>query len=576
MTKRVFLLAFGLALALAGISQEKPSHPNAMVRGEDGKIYVNKNMGMYVFISPTPEPSDSVMRLNNKQQSDFTNPFYFDTEGINTIRSPWAVDTANKEYIHPQKDVQFNVYADSRSPRTQAFVNKQRIQEGETQLLSPGDKFKLKAKDAVSGVKTIYYSVNGEPYQRYSSPVNFSKETEYTLKYYAVDRVGNDETVHTLTLKVDASTPETSMRKKGNQHKSTFASDGKFYLNAKDNLSGVSKINYRIDSGQWNMYSEPIRLASLNEGDHQITYYARDSSGNTESINSYNFYLDNTPPRIVQEITGDQYYANGKSYSSGRSKIKITAADNKAGVKAIYYKINDRELKRYKEPFLLPANKGDTKITAYATDRVNNSNKGNVRNQDQFKITYRDLTGPKLSYSYNGNTFNKRKTIRISPQTKISFSIKDNEAGPQKITYTLDDQKEEQYKEPLHIKEAGEHKLKVTGYDNVNNTTIKRLRFVVDKHGPEIFKNFSVGASPKNLNSQDTLTYPVSAKLYLSATDAQTGVKDFFYKITNASQKPIFSPVVAFNQPGIYNLELTARDYLGNQTKEKISLQIRR
>ena len=43
---------------------------------------------------------------------------YLDTEGKNTFRSPSAVDTVTKEVVIPKEDIIYEVYADSKPPRT--------------------------------------------------------------------------------------------------------------------------------------------------------------------------------------------------------------------------------------------------------------------------------------------------------------------------------------------------------------------------------------------------------------------------------------------------------------------------
>lgn len=571
--KKLLLAFIAANLVLAAAAQEKPPHPDTIVKADDGKIYVNKNLGIYMFIGSEPNPSKKLMRLENSMKEEVTNPFYFDTEGINTIRSPWAVDPETKNYIRPRQDVRFNLYADSRPPQTRAYKGNKRITTLEL-LINPKETISIKARDAISGVKTIYYSIDGNPYKAYEKPVSFSEEKEYILKFYAVDIVGNDEKVHVMKIKVDATAPETSMQRDGPHHKDIFSAKGVFTLKSTDKMAGTEAIYYRIDSNEMTRYAQPIQLKNLREGRHSIAWYAIDKAGNREKTRSYSFYIDKTPPRIVQQITGDRYYANGKAYSSGRSKIEITAADNRAGVKAIYYRINKGQQKQYKEPVFLPATQGNMQITAYATDSVGNSSRGEVAEQDQFKITYRDLTGPELRYWWQGPTVTLRDSMYISPNTKIACSIKDKESGAEKITYRLNGGEEKTYKEPLRFTKGGAHTLQLTGYDNVNNTSSKKLHFTVDNQGPEIYHHFSIVPLNASQASQDTLTYPLYAKLYLSATDKSTGVEIIGYHINNSSFRPYNAPIEAFNQQGFYSLKIVASDQMGNQTTRNLPVKI--
>lgn len=564
-----------LGLVFSAYSQEKPRHPASITQAEDGTIYVNKKLGIYIFIGSGPEPSDSLVRLKSeKEDAQYTNPFYFDTEGINTIRSPWLIDPESKEYVRPRRDVRFNVYTDSKAPVSGAYVGDSLLEHGQEQTIRPGDEVVLKAEDAISGVQAIYFSVQGEPYEQYKRSLPFSREGTFTLKYYAVDLVGNDEEVDTLKIKVDRKAPKSSLLKEGPHHESIFSREGSFRIKATDERSGVAAVYYQIDSGNRKTYTRPLLTKTLTEGAHTLTYFAVDSAGNKENRQTFTFYMDDTPPRIAQQIEGDRYYANGVAYSSGRSKLKITAVDNKAGVEAIYYRINQGKRKRYEDPFLLPASQGDMQITAYAVDRVENSSKGDVQEQSQFTATYRDLTGPELTWNYRGPKMQQRDSLFIQPETSISLAISDKEAGARKITYALDGSEPRDYTEPFHITSAGFHTLKVTGYDHVNNTTVKTLQFVVDNQGPRIYTHFSIVPLHREETETDTLSYPLYTQLYLSATDRSSGVKDLFYRINGSRKKPYMAPIDAFFRKGLYELEIITSDYLGNQHTETLPVRI--
>ena len=105
-------------------------------------------------------------------------------------------------------------------------------------------------------------------------------------------------------------------------------------------------------------------------------FYATDNVGNVEQSQKYNFYLDKTPPVLIDELLGDTYFVNGKEYTSGRSKLKLTAIDNKAGVKEIYYTTNGKFYQLYTEPFYLPSVAGAMQINFYAVDNVSNKTTG--------------------------------------------------------------------------------------------------------------------------------------------------------------------------------------------------------
>src|SRR6056297_598284 len=117
-SKSVFLLLF-LWLPNLLMAQEPPEHPHKMYQSPEGKLYVNRNDPIYLRIASSPEEDSSGHLLQSEASKPYTNPMYFDTEGYNTVRSPWKVDPETRQYAQPREDVVFVVYADSKPPQSQ-------------------------------------------------------------------------------------------------------------------------------------------------------------------------------------------------------------------------------------------------------------------------------------------------------------------------------------------------------------------------------------------------------------------------------------------------------------------------
>jgi len=80
-------------------------------------------------------------------------------------------------------------------------------------------------------------------------------------------------------------------------------------------------------------YGQPIKLSSLAEGEHTLTYFSVDKVNNNEEKKTHTFFLDKSAPRVISEVVGNTFIANGREYFSGRTKLKLVALDNKAGVR---------------------------------------------------------------------------------------------------------------------------------------------------------------------------------------------------------------------------------------------------
>ena len=136
-------------------------------------------------------------------------------------------------------------------------------------------------------------------------------------------------------------------------------------MEAIDNLSGLQKITYRLDENKTEIYKGSIYIGWLPEGEHTLTYQAFDNVDNEEVEQKYTFFIDKSAPILTREILGNSYMVNGKEYSSGKSRLQLLAIDNKAGIEAIYYSINDSEYMLYDQPVTLNE-KGKLTIKSYA------------------------------------------------------------------------------------------------------------------------------------------------------------------------------------------------------------------
>ena len=61
-----------------------------------------------------------------------------------------------------------------------------------------------------SGLAGTYYAVDGGSFTAYSSAIGLSTDGTHALTYYSTDLVGNIESSHVLTLKIDTTAPVTT------------------------------------------------------------------------------------------------------------------------------------------------------------------------------------------------------------------------------------------------------------------------------------------------------------------------------------------------------------------------------
>ncbi|MFC5402145.1 OmpL47-type beta-barrel domain-containing protein [Cohnella soli] len=157
----------------------------------------------------------------------------------------------------------------------------------------------LSASDSGSGVAATYYSVDGGARQTGTS-VKLTTDGVHTLTYWSVDRAGNTESKHTVTVKIDKTPPSLSVQL---DNTSIWPANHKMVrvhasLNASDAGSGVASVKLisitsnEPDSGLGDIQAElgtaadsfNLRAERSGAGTgriYTITYQAADKAGNS-------------------------------------------------------------------------------------------------------------------------------------------------------------------------------------------------------------------------------------------------------------------------------------------------------
>ncbi len=569
-TKFIFLVCM-LYASMTSFAQQPLKHEKKAFKKSDGTIYWQGDLPVYFFISTSPDGKNPI-KLSKGNTDKYTNPYFFDTEGTNFIRTRYAVDPETKQPVTPQLEVEFEVERDKFAPTTTLamsdapkYVNSGKI------FFGKGLSATLTSKDYLSGIEKTFYSTNKAAYAEYQSEIDFGDEGDYTFSFYAVDKVGNSEEPGSKIFTVDTTPPASQHKVDGDHLNDILSPRSTITLTGKDNSSGLKYIFYQFDGNSQAVYSKPLNMYNLVDGEHEIAYQTVDHVENEESMNTYKFYLDKIAPRVRSEFLGARYSAGGKVFVAGQTKVKLSAQDNKAGVQGIYYKIDGGDFKEYSTPFTLDRAQGSSIVSFYAIDKV--QNKGKATTNDELGNLYLDLTAPKLSYSYKGEQFFDRDTMFITSNTSVVLKAKDYESGVDQIKYTLNEGSERTYESPFKIEAEGIQQLSYSATDNVKNSKKEDFFVVVDNQGPEIFYHLSMDAiGSMNLDDHDK-PIPVFAShtlLYLAATDELVGTDKIYYSLDGGKEVLYTSPLKADGKKGLRSLQVRAVDKLGNESKSEL------
>jgi hypothetical protein len=555
-------------------SQSLPVIEKKMYKAPDGRLYINKALPVYLFIGTQPDNREGTIRLESESTKAYANPMYFDTEGLNTIQSPWCVDTVTKKVVLPERNIVFEVYADSKPPITRISYGKFKtyIKKGKVHIAGEAE-ITLSSSDLISGVDKILYSIDNKDYVEYSAPIKLTEEKEYLFKFFAYDHVGNVEEVHTSTIIVDKSAPRVQLDIKGDFYQNILADNAKLIISAVDSMSDIENVFFRFNEGKELKYSQPILAKNLPQGDYTLEYWAEDNVGNITEKRTFNFYIDKTPPTIIPEIMGKTYIINGKEFSSGRSLLKLTTIDNKAGTKEVYYSINNSEYKKYEKPVLLNNTGGKLSVRVYALDNVNNRNEI-AEGTESSSLPYVDLTGPVVSYNIEGPFIKVGDTLVINKDSKIKLIASDDEAGLREILFSIDKKDYLKFEHPFPIDSEGIHYLDISAVDNVDNITNLSVLFYTDNKGPEISTLFTTPSyGTVKYNEQMLPVYPPYCGIFISATDTHTSYQKMYYSLNHSAEK-LFTGFLSSFVSGYNHLSIRALDLLGNQSTLTLDFMI--
>ena len=151
------------------------------------------------------------------------------------------------------------------------------------------------SNEVSSGVKEIRYIVNGGAEKVLfgnSGSFILSEGIDIFVEYWAVDRVGNVESPkNSFTVYVDITPPETYLIYEIVGGNWLIGWDFLYSFMVDEFLSGVNVTYYRIDGGEWMIYTEPF---TLHGHGMQIEYYSIDNAGNVEDIKSSNVTISSS------------------------------------------------------------------------------------------------------------------------------------------------------------------------------------------------------------------------------------------------------------------------------------------
>jgi len=386
----------------------------------------------------------------------------------------------------------------------------------------------LKAEDDLSGVDKTFYAVNGSEYN-FEAPTSLTEEGTHQVSYYSVDKAGNVEEKHEVSVSIDKTKPVTVSSLDGG-----FAQPGvEVKLTATDNLSGVDKTFVRVNGEEKNEASFPLN----EEGVYLIEYYSVDVAGNVEDKHSFTLTVDRTAP-VTETNLEDKWYI-------GEVAVQLSATDNLSGVDKTYYGTDGAPLVEGDKFFL--RGEGVRKVEFYSIDKA-----GNVENKHEQTVKI-DSTAPVTEANLDG-------IFAVKPGFEVKLAPTDNLSGVKTTYYTVNGA----------AGEGTSFQLDMIGPTTVTYYSVDVAGNVEAVHTYEIVVDTTAPVTSSNLKDQ---WYTEDVSVVLTATDDLSGVDKTYYSV-NGSEFQEGSEFL-LTEEGEHKVAFYSVDKAGNiEAKQEATLKI--
>lgn len=482
--------------------------------------------------------------LDGGATQTYSAPFTISTDGNHTLNY-WSIDSAGNSESQNTRSINIDVSGPSTDIAVSGISN--------NGWYADPVQVSLTATDTMSNVANTFYTVDGGPVQTYVNPFTVSGEGDHVVSYWSVDAVGNAETQHSLTIKIDSSAPSTQLAVTGTAgNEGWYKSPVQVSLSSADSRSGVAASYYTVDGGAAQMYTGAFTLSA--NAEHLINFWSVDKVGNTESQQLATIKIDNVGP-VTQNAVSGQHGSNG--YFTGPVEWTLTATDNLSGVANIYYKVDDGPTQTYANPFTISGD-GIHPVSYWSVDVAGNSSSTGtvyIKIDATMPVTVAALSGTPGANGWYG-----------TPVT-ITLSATENGSGLVNSYYTLDWGQPITYTGPFTISTSGVHRVFYWSADVAGNyEPLQYMDIKVDMTAP------STQATVGGTSSNDWWRSP--ALVHLAATDSESGTVNTYYTIDGGDTQT-YTTTFNVTGGGTHVINYWSVDAIGNtETQQSVTVNV--
>lgn len=239
-----------------------------------------------------------VYQIGKSPAISYQGAFGIAEEHQKTALTFWAIDKLGNQ----SKPKTIYYYQDKQPPVTSLKIGSPQYTSDGSIYVSTATPFTLRATDRHTGVLHTRYKIitaKGQEYnQVYTEPFNLKNTGKARVSYYSSDSLNNKEQENTAKVYVDGQEPKIvvifssrELGKRDHEYEkvSVYPKSTSLYLAARDDLSGISEIYYKVGNLKVKKLNQPA-LTFHKPGPYTVTVWAKDKVGN-EATKKINFLI---------------------------------------------------------------------------------------------------------------------------------------------------------------------------------------------------------------------------------------------------------------------------------------------
>ncbi len=557
----------------------KPPELEIKVEGreyrQDGVVYVSSSSPIRLLAEDEFSEIQSLeYNLDDGEWLNYEEPFLPPQKaGLHWIGARVS-DKAENEGIYRRR-----VYVDGTPPTTGYRISGSSSWNDDTVIIGFNTSIFFEATDLESRVEKTMVCINDEECRPYDKPLQWDQDGDYTIRFYSIDNVENQEKPQVLLVRVDQArwADASGAGADGGDGGSAIGEDGRvshrkrWFVHEEHGLMGAAGLEFFLrlsvspeeDAPYFQMEFDP------DDQDPQPLFFGKGGSralgvGLPGTKRLFRINIDDSDPRTTAKLENARKFQRGDTtfYSEGLI-LDLTARDvgkeKQSGVESVFYSIDGSGFVEYEEPIKLFFSEKVYRVRYYALDRVGNAEKVKFL---EFSI---DLAPPLTTHKVDGPFFGST----LSAQTSIELRSDDGLSGVAGIYYSFDNGTEQLYRRPLTASllrdlSEGDHLLTYYAVDAVGNKeTPRKLSFSLDHKPPAV----SLKVRGEQHLANNGRTYVARTTMFsLSATEKSSEVLKVLYSFDTGELE---SYSKSFGLPEVerrHTISFSSLDRVGNVT----------